>query len=378
MAENRNLAADATEITDEDAALYHRLVSVDLSDEQRRTILSPPQLYPRQQRVLGIHWHPEHVPMELVRRRIDATFPGKQEELIIPTQHNVLMSYGDYTGVEVDCYSPSFRRKVQLLFHFASDKLTGRGDVFKAMLAHTHKYRSSQLFELIDSLLEPRFQDRVDVAAENTGADAQLVDFVRAHVRKLKAMILSFEGETPLDMFKNKLLRDYFNSLREDHDNRLINHVQLFLKAVKKIVKREFSLEYFYRTEEFIEEVRALGGGIVIPHPEQFWPILLEDYDIDGIEVWNPQSYEYTQFLIEVVKRDNKTFKRRRRPLLITMGDDCHMGEKVKDPRYQDPEKAGREVGLQPPWDDLAIRKRLIAARADRGRVIEEYRSRLH
>jgi hypothetical protein len=179
-------------------------------------------------------------------------------------------------------------------------------------------------------------------------------------------------------MFKNKLLRDYFNTLRESHDDRYINHAQLFLRSVKEIVKRNFSLEYFYRTEEFIEEARALGAGVVIPHPEQFWPILLEDYDVDGIEVWNPQSYEYTRFLIEVVNRENKAFRRRHRPLLITMGDDCHMGEKVKDPRYQDPEKAGREVGVQPPWDDLSIRKRLIAANADRGQVIAEYRGRLH
>jgi hypothetical protein len=369
---------DLPEITEEDAAFYRRLVSPDLDPEQRRVILDPPRVYPRQEAVLAIHWHPEHVPMDLIRRRIDATFPDKREELIIPTQHNVLMSYGDLCGVEVDCYSASFRRKVQILFHFTCEKLEGRGDVFKAMLEHTRRYRSTQLFEFIASLLEPELDGRVQDAAEQTGADERLITFVRGHVRKLKEMILRFEDETLPDMFKNKLLRDYFNALRDAHDNKLINHAQLFLRAVKKIVKRHFSLEYFYRTEEFIEEARALGAGVVIPHPEQFWPILLEDYDVDGIEVWNPQSYEYTRFLIEVVNRENKAFRRRRRPLLITMGDDCHLGEKVKDPRFQDPEKAGREVGVQPPWDDLAIRKRLIAANANRRRVIEEYRSRLH
>jgi hypothetical protein len=148
------------------------------------------------------------------------------------------------------------------------------------------------------------------------------------------------------------------------------------VKAVKKIVKARFSLEYFYETREVIEEARSLGGGVVIPHPEQFWPILLDDLDVDGIEVWNPQSFQYTNFLIDVVYRQNKSSDRRRR-LLVTMGDDCHLGEKVKDPRYQDPAKAGREVGLQPMWEDLRIRKRLIVADQSRRRVIEEYRGRL-
>jgi hypothetical protein len=75
---------------------------------------------------------------------------------------------------------------------------------------------------------------------------------------------------------------------------------------VKALVKVEFSLKYFYRTSEVIEEARALGAGIVIPHPEQFWPILLKEYDVDGIEVWNPQSRRYTEFLISVLNRRNQ------------------------------------------------------------------------
>jgi hypothetical protein len=120
-----------------------------------------------------------------------------------------------------------------------------------------------------------------------------------------------------------------------------------------------------------------LGAGIVIPHPENFWPILLADLDVDGIEVWNPQSFEYTEFLVHVVNRENKTLLRGRRPLLVTMGDDCHLGEKLKDPAHQDEEKASREIGYQPPWDDLTIRKALIVANANRMNVIREYKSRL-
>ena len=86
---------------------------------------------------------------------------------------------------------------------------------------------------------------------------------------------------------------------------------------------------------------------------------------------------EFTEFLIQVVDRQNKTRCRNDRPILITMGDDCHMGEKVKPLRLQDPEKAGREIGVQPAWDDLSLRKALIMANSGRQRAIEEYKQRL-
>jgi hypothetical protein len=59
------------------------------------------------------------------------------------------------------------------------------------------------------------------------------------------------------------------------------------------------------------------------------------------------------------------------------MGDDTHMGEKRKDPQLQDPEKAKREIGLQPAWDDLKIRKQLVFANTSRKKVIREYINRL-
>ncbi len=185
--------------------------------------------------------------MALIGRRLEGMYPDKRNALIIPTQHNVITSYGDYAGVEVDCYSRGFNQKVQ----------------------------------------------------------------------------------------------------------------------------------YFYRTSEVIEEARALGAGIVIPHPEQFWPILLADYDIDGIEVWNPQSRKYTEFLISVINQKNRCSGFSKRNLLIFMGDDTHMAEKTRAPEVQDQEKAGREIGYQPAWDDLSIRKALIRAGASRRNVIQEYEARL-
>ena len=365
------------EITEEDARVYKELVSTELTADQVRAIEQPPRTYDRQASVLAVHWHQEWVPLQHVRTRVQRLFPNREAELIIPTQHNVLSSWDGFTGVEVDCYSAGFARKVQLLIHFATEKIEGKGDVFRAMLDHTFKYRTSQLFEFLDTISDPVFHDRVDEAARATWSDEDTIEFARIHAGRLKALIDRYYSVTPPDMIKNKLLRNYVDRFRETYGDPLIDHVQVFLKALKEIVKRNFALDYFYRTEEVIEEVRSLGGCIVIPHPEQFWPVLLDDLPIDGIEVWNPQSFEYTEFLIDVVNRKNATRGQADRPILITMGDDCHMGEKVKDPRHQDPEKSGREIGVQPPWDDLNIRKNLIVAKADRVNLIREYRARL-
>ncbi len=364
------------DLTEDNRTAYKRLISTVLTSEQVERVVEPAEVLPRQKSVLAVHWHPEFVPLDLIRRRIDSTFPNTEDRLIIPTQHNMAMSYDGFVGAEIDCYSPSFRRKVQLLVHLEESRMDN-ASVFRSMLEHTLRYRAKQLAEFLDTVLEPSLANRFQQAVRNTGADHDLVNFTRSHTATLRQLFLEYEPETPPEMIRNKLLLHYFDSLRSSHDEELIDRAIALLRAVKKVVKANFSNEYFYSTEEVIEEVRGLGGGVVIPHPEQFWPILLADYDVDGYEVWNPQSRDFTDFLIHVVNRQNKTKRYSDRPLLIFMGDDCHMSEKVRDPRYQDPEKAGREVGVQPAWDDLAIRKGLIVAGAGREQVIRDYRERL-
>lgn len=364
------------DIQESDQQEYLQLISSDLTPEQESIIARPVEKYPRQRELLAIHWHPENVPIPLVEQRLSLMFPNAGETLVIPTQHNILMSYGPYTGVEVDCYDPSFNRKVQLLFHFQSAKLK-KADVLKSMLAHTFKYRSSQLFEFIDTIIEPQWQDRVDKAAAQTGADENLVEFVRIYTRKLHQLIEKNYTITPPDAIKNKLVRNYFETLSDHYDRRIIERAQIFLTAIKKIVKANFSLHYFYESREIIEEARSLGAGIVIPHPEQFWPILLAEYDVDGYEVWNPQSQEYTKFLIDVVRQQNKTRPAGKNELLIFMGDDTHLSEKIKEPRFQMPDKANREIGIQPAWDDLEISKSLNLANFNRAKMIQAYKERL-
>ncbi|MBN1512451.1 MAG: hypothetical protein JXB13_10585 [Phycisphaerae bacterium] len=370
------LHGEGPEVTEWDQQTFLRLVSTQLTPAQKDQVRHPLQSYPQQDAVLAVHWHPEFIPLELILERVNATFPNHRSQLIIPTQHNELMTLGPYAGVEIDCYSPEFDLKVQLLAHFAAPRIE-RAAAFRAMLARTFQYRATQLHELIDSILEPAMEDRVQKAADRTGASPELVHFVRVQVGKIRQLIERNASVTRPDMLKNKLLRNFFNALYDRYDPAVLHHAQLFLLAVKKIVKAEFNPSHFHRTHEVIEEVRGLGGCLVVPHPEQFWPILLADYDVDGIEVWNPQSQQYTEFLIHVVVRQNQARRNGDRPLLIFMGDDTHFGEKVVEPDRQDPEKAGRELGVQPAWDHISIAPKLRLAKADRSSLIDEYKQRL-
>ena len=364
------------EISESDRETWEQITYRILTLEQLVRVSKPQQVYPGQGNVLAVHWHPEFVPLDNIRQRIENTFPHRSRWLIIPTQHNILTSYDEFSGVEVDCYARGFNRKIQFLVHFENSRLA-KADVFRGMLEHTFKYRTSQLNEYIDSILQSSYEHRVGQAAGRTGADRELIDFVRGYAAKLKRLMEENADRTPVIAYRNKLVRDYFDTLRSSHDEDIVNRAQVFLKALNEIVKREFTLDFYFDAEEIIEEVRGLGGGIVIPHPEQFWPVLMANYDVDGIEVWNPKSREYTEFLIDIVHRQNNSACRRARPLLIFMGDDTHMGEKVKEYSRQDPLSALREIGVQPAWDDPPIRKCLQTASASREIVIEEYRARL-
>ncbi|EGB16133.1 hypothetical protein DND132_2930 [Pseudodesulfovibrio mercurii] len=362
------------EISEADVERFFAVVSTDLEPWQVEQVVTPSTVHARQEVVLAAHWHPEFVPFEHIRARVEAMFPNRTDELLIPTQHNQLMSWDGYSGVEVDCFSSGFNRKVQLLLHFADERVEDAG-VLKSMLAHTFKYRSGQLFEFMHTITRPD-EARVARAARATGADRELIEFVRVNVAKVERLLDEHWADVPRLSVKNKLLRDWFNAMRSDLGDNVTDRVQAYLKAVKQLVKEGFDLSFFYRASEVIEEVRSLGGCVVIPHPEQFWPILLRNYDVDGIEVWNPQSREYTEFLISVVNEQNER-RTSGRDKLIFMGDDCHMGEKTKPADQQDPEKSAREIGYQPAWDDLGVRKRLIVNNISRRTVIQEYKARL-
>ncbi len=355
---------------------FLRVVSAELSPEQEDAIVNPGNSFHLQQDVLAVHWHPEHIPFTMLKQRIAKLYPDATNTLIIPTQHNTLLEFDGYAGLEIDCYSPEFDRKVQLLLHFTSEKALA-ADKIRVMAEHTFKYRSKQLFEILHTLTEPALDGPLYKAMESTEAGENIVGFVKIYAGKLIKLIEENEGSIKPDFIKNKIIRDFFDELREVYDGHVINLSQIFIKAVKENVKAVFSPKYFYKTQDVISEARLCGGGIVVPHPEQFWPILLADYDVDGFEVWNPQSRQYTEFLTGVVARNNKGRKNQDRPLLVFMGDDTHMGEKIKKPSLRDPDKASREIGMQPAWDDLDIRQALKDSRVSRAQTINEYRQRL-
>jgi hypothetical protein len=363
-----------------DAADFQRVVSTELTPEQEKRIRIPSAVYPAQRRTLAVHWHPEFIPLPLVRERMKAMFPAVEKELCIPTQHNELLELDGFSGVEVDCYAREFKQKIQLLAHFQS-KRVAQAATFRAMLDHTREYRRTQLDSLLDALARGAKQDGsgrlARQAAGPSGADEQIVAFAAAVAEKLRALIERYGAQVDRNSLKNKVVRNFLQRKRAVFGDTFINRVQLYVREVKIAVKSAFPLTYYHGTREIIEEIRGLGGCVVIPHPEQFWPVLLSGYDVDGYEVWNPQSLRYTEFLVSVVAEQNRKRPRQGRELLPFMGDDCHLGEKILPPEEQDPQKAAREVGLQPAWDDRNIREKLLADRICRKNVIQRYAERL-
>jgi len=154
------------EISAPDEQRFFKVISSELTAEEELRIVTPDKIFKRQEEVLAVHWHPEFIPLELIARRLEFLFPDRKQELIIPTQHNILMEFNGYSGVEVDCYSSGFNRKVQLLVHFQSARVEEAG-VFKNIFEHTFKYRSSQFFSFLQALTRSR-ADWLEEAARAT------------------------------------------------------------------------------------------------------------------------------------------------------------------------------------------------------------------
>jgi hypothetical protein len=78
----------------------------------------------------------------------------------------------------VDCYSRGFNQKVPLLLHFRTERM-GDAHVLKSMLAHTHAYRSGQLFDYLFTVTKPD-EERLALAARESGSDEAVVACARA------------------------------------------------------------------------------------------------------------------------------------------------------------------------------------------------------
>lgn len=372
-----NLEAAAKDIGEEDWRQFNRLTSVELSPEERDLAARPDRVAPKAREYLAVHWHPEWAPLEFIRRRLDLAFPLAENSLAIPTQHNKVLAFGPWAGVEADVYDRKYGQKVQLLIHFSSDRLP-RASAFLSMMNHTYNYRAHQLLDILGRLAKP---DKVSAAIESGlqySISLEGIMMARFYAIRLKALIeeSGIIGGDRDEMLKNRLLPDFIAARTGPEQRLLAEQAFIYIKAVKKSVKSNLNPAEFFSPEEVIEEARSLNGGVVIPHPPQFWPILLADLDVDGWEVWNSSTPHHTLFLLEALNRANAA-RGHRRELLAFMGDDTHMSAKFRLNNTDEKDSVNREIGFQPPWDEPAIRSLLHRSGQSRSRTINEYRIRL-
>src|SRR3972149_5713402 len=274
MSNSIELADNACEITEWDLMAYKKLVSIDLTEEQISQLRNPETVFEREDSIIAIHWHPEMAPVEIVKERIVKMFPNARESLIIPTQHNILMQCGNYSGVEVDCEAKEFNRKIQLLLHFRNESLAN-ANILKSMLEHTFRYRQTQFYEYMETMVNSKYEKRLQKAVRQTGMEEDIVRFVRIYTKKFKKLLDANYSETPIVSIKNKLLTNYFFLLTEFYDQHIIDKAIILLLEAKRVMKRSFSIDYFYEAKEIIEEARRQGAGIIIPHPAKFRPVSL-------------------------------------------------------------------------------------------------------
>lgn len=361
-----------------DVAIWDQLISTELSPEEIEKAGTPSIVSPGQTEVMALHFHPEWVPLNLIELRLARAFPHRENVLAIPTQHNRLLRLGPWAGVEVDCYAPEYRRKIQLLLHGPAGRLLQSSRLL-AILDKTFNYRATQLSEIIHSLVEDCFEPRRQKAAAQTGATAAEVNLARFYAARLFKLMSerppSLEGQD--QRLKNRLLTDYVAAQEARHSRPLAQAAVLFIKAVKKEVKRAFNCNHFHLAAEVIEEARGLGCGLIIPHPQLFWPVLLAGLDVDGWEIWNPSTPDFSPFLLEALHAQNQR-RPRAKKLLPFMGDDTHLSAKIKSLYCQDEGQENREIGWQPPWEAPEVSARMKSLGYSRAASINEYRHRLN
>ena len=196
-------------------------------------------------------------------------------------------------------------------------------------------------------------------------AQDQVPDWFAESMRRALFMHFSFEATTPPLGAKSTI------------QGIIGKQVERTAKHTGKRLGDEDAL-YLIATLVWTELAKA-PGSISLTEALGCWRVgedwVLGRERVDGYEVWNPQSQRYTEFLIDTLARKNRRGWAGRK-LLVFMGDDTHMGEKLRNP---DPtsDKVRREIGVQPAWDDMNIRKRLLASGMDRACVIREYSARL-
>lgn len=371
------------EPTEADCELFQRLVGTTISTRQQHILTTPRTTYPAQEQVLAIHWHPQHIPLQHAATRLQHLFPNAKEQLIIPTEHNVLHAWGEFAGVEVDCRDVRMSIKLQLLLHFCTERVV-EAHTLQQMLHHTAHYRILQLKTLLQTAADPhhsQWKHRAERALRITKSNPDIITATAHYAAKLLALLKAENNSPATDERRSTLLRDFVEAQRATIGDNNVHQIHTYTKALRDSVKVDFSFDFFYEAQEFIEEAKALGGMVTIPHPEQFWPILLAGYNVDAIEVWNPQSRRHTGFLIDFITEENKRRAQtkgfnQQQEILITMGDDTHFAELLTPHAAPSATNFPRELGVQP-WDNNVLQKALQKAHRSRRSVMTEFRQRL-
>jgi hypothetical protein len=360
------------ETTQEDIEVFERLTSVELSEQEKALATTPEQIDTEEKQVMALHFHPEWVPLPLIKLRLQRSFPQAAGGLIIPTQHNILLTLDDWAGVEADVYVPDYQQKIHLLIHLKSKVLNGAA-TFQAMIDRTFRYRALQLMDILRALTKP--DEAMSKELKKSGLDSQALDIAGRFAKKFADLIETriAPSSNRTEMLKNRLLVDFMTARGAGFNPKTLDKALAAVKIVKGFVKRRLDPNRFYSAKELIEEARSLGAGVVIPHPPLFWPAIIDDLDVDGWEVWNPSTPNHTIFLIQCLERMSKS----RPKLLAFMGDDTHMSSKIRPNIAEDKGNLMREIGFQPPWRDPKVIEALKNAGQSRERTLNEYCSRI-
>ncbi|MDR2405224.1 MAG: hypothetical protein LBE27_02520 [Deltaproteobacteria bacterium] len=361
------------EIDDEDWIIFNSLTNVKLSKDEVERAIMPDQVDEGEKDILAIHFHPEWVPMNLIEERLKNAFPNAKSRMVIPTQHNLIQGLDGYAGVEADVFAPDYNLKIQLLIHLQSKKLK-KATKLKSMIEQTFQYRALQLLDYLEQIVNPDILMQKEI--KKLGASLEVMEAAKFYAQKLRLMI----GESVIasskraEMLKNRLLTDFILIKGAPVlAPPMMEKIMIYAKQVKNLVKARLNPNRFHHAKNLIEEARSHGAGIIIPHPPRFWPVMLDDLDVDGWEVWNSSTPDHTTFLIDCLTRR----KKKKRDFLAFMGDDTHMSSKIRPDISTKKGSPKSEIGFQPPWEFPDVKNALKAANQSRKRTINEYLERI-
>ncbi|MDR0549634.1 MAG: hypothetical protein LBI10_09550 [Deltaproteobacteria bacterium] len=361
------------EVFGEDWVAFNRLTSIELTAKEASVAVHPSLVDPTEKRVLAVHWHPEWIPIELVAERVKRAFPAALDSLVIPTQHNQILTYGEWSGVEADAYAPDYGLKIQLLIHLRTQTLP-KATTLVGMMERTFRYRALQLLDILDNVVNPDATVKNEI--KKLGFSSDSINLAQLLARRLQNLIEKADlgHSNRAETLKNRLLPDFMAARGQEYPPETLDRAMALCRLVKSQVKRRLTPSRFHTAKDLVEEAKGLGAGVVIPHPPQFWPILLSDLNVDGWEVWNPSTPNHTIFLLEALARQKKN----KRPILAFMGDDTHMSSKIRpDQKSEEKNNLDREIGFQSPWRDPKVLTVLKKTGQSRERTMDEYRTRL-